>query len=98
VTVLSENFDFLFIIPPMLHLGFWPPTAWKICTLKNANTETGLLVERPEFESSTGKKIFSSSACPEWHWGPLNLAPEPFPGHDVDYLRPSNVKLQIEWI
>jgi hypothetical protein len=85
------------IIPPVLHLRFWPPRAWTICTLENENAETRLLVERPVFESSTGKKIFSSSVCPEWHWGPLHLAPELFPGHDDDHSRPYNAKLQNEW-
>jgi hypothetical protein len=51
----------------------WPPRACKIRALGYANTEIRLLVERPEFESSTGKKIFSSSLCPEWPWGPTSL-------------------------
>jgi hypothetical protein len=88
---------FLVIIPPVFHLRFWPPRAWTICALEKADTETRLLVERPEFDSSTGKKIFSSSVCPEWHWGALNLVPELFPRPDIDHSRPSNAKLQNEW-
>lgn len=51
----------------------WPPRAWTICASEHANTEIRWLVERPEFEFSTGKKIFSSSLCPAWLWGSASL-------------------------
>jgi hypothetical protein len=51
----------------------WPPRLWTICVLEQLNTEIWLLVERPEFEKSRRKKIFSSSLCPEWLWCPASL-------------------------
>jgi len=78
----------------------WPPSAWKIRTLEPANTEIRLLVERPEFESSRGKKIFplryiqsGSGAQPASY----SKGPELFPEHDVDHSPPSNAKLKNEW-
>jgi hypothetical protein len=87
--VLSENFGFPF----------------SSCALEHANIETRLLFERPEFESSMGKKI-SLPIRPDRLWDPPNLlfkghrssfSGAKRQGHDVDKSSPSNAELKNAW-